>query len=119
MALVFLGAACSDGSGPSSCDDVPISISPGTAPQFSWAGGCPAYSLQVSGPAVSMWFVSGGDVLDDVIQPPVQYGTVPPGSAQSAPAEPLQSGTTYTVRLDRRNRLGGGVTLLAERTFTP
>jgi hypothetical protein len=117
--LVFLVTACSEGTGPGNCSDVQVSISPGTTPQFSWTGACPAYSLQVSGPSISMWYVSGGEVLDDVIQPPVQYGTVPVGSVQNAPAAPLESGTEYTVRLDRRNRFGGGVTFLAERTFTP
>jgi hypothetical protein len=120
MAVVFLTTACGEGTGPGgSCDQVQVSITQGTNPQFSWNGACPGYSLQVTGPATSMWFISGGDVLDDVIHPPVQYGTVPAGAIQNAPAQPLESGTTYTLRMDRRNRFGGGVTPLAERTFIP
>ena len=117
--LGTLGLACADGASPSSCTDVPVSVSSGTTPQFSWTAACPAYSLQVIGQETSMWYVSGGEVLEDVIRPPVRYGIVPAGAVPSGPAQPLQAGVTYTLMLDRRNRLGGGVSFLAERTFTP
>jgi hypothetical protein len=112
------GSGCSDAADPSACLDLPVSVGSGTTPEFSWSPACHIYSLTVSGPDAG-WLVSGGNVLQDVISSPVRYGVVPGGAVEDSPAQPLHAGVTYGVRLDRRNRVGGGVTLVAERSFTP
>jgi hypothetical protein len=118
--LGILGLACSDGASPTSCVDVPVSVSSGTTPQFSWTLACPAYSLLVLDQETSMWYIGGGERMEDVIRSPVRYGIVPGGAViPSGPAQPLQAGVTYTVMLDRRNWFGGGLSPLARRTFTP
>ena len=112
-------SACGYASEPVDCTDIPVTVSPGRTPQFSWTRDCPAYRVGVYGGIGVVWSISGGDVLEDVIGPPLRYGSLPARAVLLVPSLPLQAGGNYTVELTKRNRLGGGESNMARVSFTP
>jgi hypothetical protein len=114
---------CSD-QGPEECDrevtlDVIVSAS---VPTFDWIPECSLYSLVVSDAADRIvWAIETPDERN-TIQPPVVYGEVPDGTREyPGPAAALQTGFTYTVRVDWIDRSDGRVLVRFgdERAFTP
>jgi hypothetical protein len=83
---------------------VSITVSPSSAPEFTWQPACGVSSLHVVREAAgTMWQVSSNPQPDftptNEIQSGVVYGQVPEGAREFIPAEPLQVGQAYHVVL--------------------
>ena len=77
--------------------NVVVSVGAGSTPTISWTGG--------NATQLAITQSTGGGVFWDVhtlttqggFAPPVTFGVVPPGGAQSAPSTALATGTDYRV----------------------
>ena len=82
-------------------------------PEFAWSPDCYASSLTVEGEGVH-WGVSAGA---NRLRSPVSYGAAPAETLTVGFAVPLESGATYTVRLERAAEPLGPV-VVAEAVFS-
>ena len=120
---ITIQLGCSD-PGLEECDrEVTLDVTiPAGVPTFDWIPECSLFSLVVSDAADRIvWAVETPDERN-TIQPPVVYGEVPDGAREyPGPAAALQTGFTYTVRVDWIDRSDGRVLVRFgdERTFRP
>ena len=98
-----------------------ITVGAGLQPEIAWTP-TEAYELTVY-PGVedgdglgAIWTAKMGDGYANTLRSPVVYG-VPPASSEVAPADPLETGQTYTVVVHRKdpNRKGDGFTARGHR----
>jgi hypothetical protein len=118
-AVAWLGTGCSEVEGPSDClGDVELQVAEGPIPVFTWSPVCEVATLQVSSSAGGLWSIDS-PVGRNALLPPVRFGEVPPGIIEDRPAEPLQPGFGYFVRVYRIKRDGDELVLLqaGEATF--
>lgn len=116
VATCDFGFGGGDGDGayypPSPCQQV--TVSSGASPTFNWTG-CEPTVLQViklSLPTESIvWDIRGA------MDPPVQYGVVPPNAHEVHAAEALVAGTSYKLSLQTFDETGW--TILGSSIFTP
>jgi hypothetical protein len=124
VALLAATLACANNhlSGVASgCTLLPVSVSSGTAPTFSWDAGCPVEEIIVGlpGPGAVMWSTFSVNQTNSLASP-VVYGSTPPGAAMTANmVQPLVAGTTYTVTLIRVDTPGGPPQGAGSATFVP
>lgn len=121
--LLVINPACADqGPAVGDCSSLPIAVSPGTFPTFSWDAGCRVEAVMVAlpGPGAIMWTAMSVDQSNSIASP-VQYGSSPAGAAMTANMVPfLVAGTTYVVSLLRRaDGSGGQIEGAGAATFVP
>lgn len=117
LSATALLAACSsdDATGPAEGggNDVDITVSSGTAPTYSWAGGT-AHSVsvtRVSAPTVIVWGVVH---LQQALPSPVVHGVVSNGAIATMTTETrLTAGVRYRVSITRQDTKTGW------KEFTP
>jgi hypothetical protein len=103
------------------CTLLPVAVSSGTAPTFSWDAGCPVEEIIVSlpGPGAVMWSAFSVNQTNSLASP-VVYGSTPPGAAMTANmVPPLVAGTTYQITLVRVDTPGGPPQGVGSATFVP
>jgi hypothetical protein len=114
--------ACKDPLAASDCpDQVQISVSPGTTPEFDWTPRCHLVGLLITstytggtvwslgGPQHGVCGDEGGDCYwRNTLYPPIRYGVVPRDAQQTFPPdqkpEALRVGWPYEVRIWRGGR---------------
>lgn len=122
MLLATALASCSDATEP----DAPLDCEPSQAvdvtvqlarrPAFTWTPGCGMASLSVTGPTGSGWeLYSGAEAAQNPIGSGVRYGDAPTGTLEPSPAQPLQTGSEYTVAVYRWIGEPGGPGSLFQR----
>jgi hypothetical protein len=122
MALAV--AACGDSSGPSGggCDEpVTMTIGSGTTPTFDWSPACTVAQVTVTEigaepPDDLMWAVLADQ---NVIKPPVQYGSTPSGAVQIHAPAVLTKGKSYLVGLAVHDQTSGELVVQVQQQFTP
>jgi hypothetical protein len=120
LPFVVLNAACAD-PGPSLADcsaGVPVTVSAGTQPTFSWTPACQAEALTVAlhDRDVIVWGAVSHNQTN-TIGSPVPYGSTPPGAAATANRiDPLVAGTTYQVTVFRVDD-GGSIRAVGAAIF--
>ncbi len=89
-----------------------VTVTSGTSPVFNWDPICRVRHLSVSGTEATseLWMIDGE------ISPPVTYGVVPRGAAETAVAAQLEKGKRYAVQIVYDGS-GTGITTGAE--FVP
>lgn len=105
----------------SGCTLLPVTVSSGTAPVFSWDAECPVEEIIVAlpGPGAVMWSAFSVNQTNSIASP-VAYASTPPGAAMTANMVlPLVAGTTYTVTLIRVDAPGGPPQGVGSATFVP
>ena len=91
-------AACTDDTGILS-----VSVSSADPPVIDWEPDCGVAMVLIEEGASDQWGISTDDALwedpiqSNLIEPPLTYGTVPPGAEQFGPPEMLRAGVTYEV----------------------
>jgi hypothetical protein len=103
IAVFMTTSACEDSNDPAATINTPcsgsvaISVSSGTTPVFTWTPQCVIDHLLVE-PTVSgigdRWSFTG------TATSPVTYGSLPSGTHQPGPAQPLVAGSEYRVILE-------------------
>jgi hypothetical protein len=121
--LLVLNPACSDqGPGVADCSALPIGVTSGTVPSFSWDPGCRIAGLFVAlpGPGAIVWTAVSVDQTNSIASP-VDYASTPAGAAMTANlVQYLVAGTTYQVILFRvADGRGGQLQAVGTATFTP
>lgn len=120
--LLLFGASCADRAvNLSACSDIPIQVSAGIQPTFSWNPACQIQALTVHlpGPGAIIW-TTFSHPQANAIASPVQYGVFPDAAAQTANILlPLVAGTTYQVTLFRVDDPGGPLVPIGVTTFVP
>jgi hypothetical protein len=111
-AVAGLAAGCSEAEGPGDCSgDVELEVGEGSTPIFTWSPVCEVAALVVQSPAEAVWSIHSG-VGRNALVPPVRYGELPPGGIEEIPAQPLQPGFGYFVRVFRLKREGDQLVFL-------
>ena len=124
VALLAVNPACADHrltGVASGCTVLPVAVSHGTAPTFSWDAACQVEAIIVAfpGPGAVTWNVFSVNLTNSIASP-VAYGITPPGAAMTANmVQPLVSGTTYIVTLIRVDTPGGPPQGVGSATFVP
>ena len=119
LASLALAACAGDPAAPARPDcpasGVALTVGAGTTPAFSWTPQCRVSALRVqTAVGDTVYWEVGRD--DERLDAPLQYGTVPPGAAERAPARPLAAGRAYRVVLVQQVGVGR---VLATQPFTP
>ena len=113
-------AGCSDDPATPGRSDCPaagvaLTVGPGSAPALAWTPRCQVSALRVETAAGdTVYWEVGRD--DERLDAPLQYGIVPAGAAQRAPARPLAGGRAYRAVLIQQVGIGR---VLATQPFTP
>lgn len=122
---VLVVVACSDSTNPTKdCpENVVVTVSAGTTPQFSWTPACRAYQVSVndaSGPIWAMGFNFANPAKTNAITSPVTFGdTLAIGdSLAPPPPDALTPGQAYTFHVIGLNAVGQTVPM-AQQQFTP
>jgi hypothetical protein len=124
VAIMAVNPACADHpltGVASGCAVLPVAVSAGTAPTFSWDAACPVEEIIVAlpGPGALMWSAFSVNQTNSLASP-VAYGATPPGAAMTANmVQPLVAGTTYAVTLIRVDTPGGPPQGVGAATFVP
>jgi len=104
------------------CSSLPVAVSAGTFPTFSWDATCPIQELIVAfpGPGAIVWSAISVNQTNSIASP-VKYATAPLGAAQTANrVQFLVAGTTYEVTLLRAgDSPGGPLQAVGTATFVP
>jgi hypothetical protein len=104
------------------CSLLPVAVSAGNFPSFSWDATCPIQELIVAlpGPGAIVWSAISVNQTNSIASP-VKYATAPTGSAQTANrVQFLVAGTTYVVTLLRAaDSPGGPLQAAGTATFVP
>ena len=121
--LLLFGAACADqGPSPDTCSAVPISVTSGIEPTFSWTSGCLVEGLTVSrsGSGAIVWEAVSVNQTNNLASG-VRYALTPAGAALTANRlEPLVAGTSYLVALFRtEGGRGSPIHAVGHSAFTP
>lgn len=124
VALLAVNPACADHGltgVANGCTVLPVAVSHGTSPTFSWDAGCQVEEIIVAfpGPGAVVWSAVSVNQTNSIASP-VDYGSTPPGAAMTANAVvPLVAGTTYQVNLIRVDTQGGPPQGVGSATFVP
>jgi hypothetical protein len=105
----------------SGCTLLPVTVSSGTAPTFSWDAACRVEEIIVGtpGPGGITWSVFSVDQTNSIASP-VAYGSTPPGAAMTGNVVlPLVAGNSYIVTLIRVDTPGGPPQGAGSATFVP
>jgi hypothetical protein len=122
-AIVMLCMACSD-QGPTadSCATIPVSVSSGTQPMFSWTSECLVEALAVSqgGSGAIVWLAVSVNQTNNLASG-IRYAFAPPGAALTANRlDPLAAGKAYRVTLYRaEGGQGSQVHSVGQSGFVP
>lgn len=123
ISLLIIAAGCGDDepTEPRVVDEctgpVSISVSPGTAPTFSWTPDCAVGQLLVEEGASDRWgaWADGANTIAS----PVRYGVAPTGT-ELEPADALIAGQTYRVTVHRVVSVGlDSLEILGSQEFIP
>ena len=122
-ALLVINPACADqGPAVGDCSSLPVAVSPGTFPTFSWDAACRVEAVIVAlpGPGAVVWVAVSVDQSNSIASP-VVYASTPAGAAMTANlVQYLVAGTTYEVTLLRRaDGPGGQIEGAGAATFVP
>jgi hypothetical protein len=97
--------ACSSGTGPDpngACTGpIRVTATNTTTPMVTWSPQCQVNTISFAEPDFglrALWVVLD-PMRGNSIMPPVQYGLVPAGGREQAPAQPMVPGQTYLVQL--------------------
>jgi hypothetical protein len=124
VALLAVNPACADHrltGVASGCTVLPVAVSHGTSPTFSWDAACQVEEIIVGtpGPGGITWSVFSVNQTNSIASP-VDYGSTPPGAAMTANMVlPLVAGNTYIVTLIRVDTPGGPPQGVGSATFAP
>ena len=108
---------------PEQTAELVLSVGSGTEPLFEWTPACGVLRLQVDYhdpaypdlPPVYAW-----SRTEFFLAPPVQYGVEPPSPLPVLlPAEPLEAGRTYTVRLYMYDLAASAEVEVTSKQFVP
>jgi len=104
------------------CSSLPVAVSAGTFPTFSWDATCPIQELIVAlpGPGAIVWSAVSVNQSNSIASP-VDYASTPDGAAMTAnKVQYLVAGTTYVVVLLRAaDSPGGPLQPAGTATFVP
>jgi hypothetical protein len=123
LALVL--ASCGDSTKPGGggCDFPPaITVGSGTAPTFDWSPSCTVSVVEVvdlneSDPSAQIkWHVFAEQ---NIIRPPVSYGSTPAGAIQGTPPAALLTGGRYSVILFVQDPVTGSSFNMGSQQFEP
>jgi len=124
VALLAVNPACADHrltGVASGCTVLPVAVSPGTSPTFSWGAGCQVAEIivDIPGPGPIMWSAISVNQTNSIASP-VGYASTPPGAAMTANmVQPLVAGIRYQVTLIRLDTPGGPPQGVGSATFVP
>ena len=122
--MVLALTACGDSTGTAGggCDEpVTMTIGSGTTPSFDWSPACTVAQVTVTEIGASPDKELKWAVLADqnVIRPPVRYGTTPAGALQIHAPEALSAGKSYLVGLAVQDATTGELEVQVQLQFTP
>ena len=124
VALLAINPACADHSltgAAGGCTVLPVAVSHGTSPTFSWDAACQVEAIIVGlpGPGAITWSAISVNQTNSIASA-VGYGSTPPGAAMTANmVQPLVAGSTYQVTLIRVDSPGGPPQGVGSATFVP